>query len=81
MVSPHDADLCYLFEELDRYVDLDAVMLVGARSRDLHQRRFRDVAPSRTTDDIDLALAVDDWETFDALKQEFPAQSKLWQRI
>ena len=62
MTKFEDAELCVLFEELNEHVDLEAVMLIGAKCRDIHQLRYRDTLPARTTEDVDLALAVDGWK-------------------
>lgn len=62
MPTMPDNDLCLLFEAIGQHVELDSVMLVGDRCRDIHQMKYRESTPSRTTKDVDLALAVGGWE-------------------
>lgn len=81
MTKFEDAELCVLFEELNEHVDLEAVMLIGAKCRDIHQLRYRDTLPARTTEDVDLALAVDGWKPFEALRELFPSKSNAWQKL
>ena len=76
-----DTELCVLFEELDKYVDLDTVMLIGAKCRDIHQLEYRDTLPARTTEDVDLALAVDGWKPFETLSEVFPSNSEDWPKL
>lgn len=52
-------------------IDPDQVMLVGAWCRDtLHAALGHDFATSATRD-VDLALALSGWETFDLLSNAF----------
>jgi predicted nucleotidyltransferase len=44
-------------------------MLVGALARDVHLIEIAGIIPSRATIDIDIAVAVGSWETFDAIKE------------
>ena len=81
MTRFEDAELCVLFEELNEHVDLDTVMLIGAKCRDIHQLRYRDTLPARTTEDVDLALAVDGWKPFETLRELFPSKSNAWQKL
>lgn len=81
MTKFEDAELCVLFEELNEHVDLEAVMLIGAKCRDIHQLRYRDTLPARTTEDVDLALAVDGWKPFETLRELFPSKSNAWQKL
>lgn len=81
MPTMPDNDLCLLFEAIGQYVELDSVMLVGARCRDIHQLKYRESSPSRTTKDVDLALAVGGWEPLTNLRQHFPATSAAWQKL
>ncbi len=76
-----DDDLCYLFEKVKQYVDLDSVMLVGARARDIHQLKYRDTPPLRSTDDVDLALAVSSWQPLETLRESYPAPTDAWQKL
>lgn len=81
MSEMEDADLCFLFEEIERYVDIDSVMLVGARARDIHQLKYRNAPPVRTTDDVDLALAVSGWEPLEAMRKTYPSSIDAWQKL
>ncbi|MHC2849585.1 putative nucleotidyltransferase [Corynebacterium mucifaciens] len=81
MSTMSDNDLCLLFETIGQHVELDSVMLVGARCRDIHQMKYRESSPSRTTKDVDLALAVGGWEPLTNLRQHFPATSAAWQKL
>jgi predicted nucleotidyltransferase len=42
--------------------------LVGAAARDLILRYVHNIEPQRLTEDIDFAVMVCDWETFEALR-------------
>ena len=44
-------------------------MLVGALARDIHLIEIAGIVPSRATNDVDIAVAVQSWETFAALKE------------
>ena len=80
-MEPLDIDLCEIFTQLAEVVDLQRVMLVGARCRDIHQRKFRKSPASRSTYDVDLAIAVSDWETFFNLRNRFPSPVDAWQKV
>ena len=43
-------------------------MLVGALARDIHLIEIAGIVPSRATNDVDIAVAVESWESFTALK-------------
>lgn len=45
-------------------------MLTGAFARDLHVRYAHGIDPARQTEDIDIALAVENWDVFRDLKQQ-----------
>ena len=45
------------------------VMIAGAFARDLHLRYGYGIAPLRQTEDIDIALAVANWQAFAELRQ------------
>ncbi len=47
-----------------------APLIVGAFARDLHLQYQHGIAMQRQTQDIDFALAVPDWATFDALREQ-----------
>jgi predicted nucleotidyltransferase len=44
-------------------------MLVGALARDIHLVEIAGIHPLRATNDVDIAVAVESWETFAALKE------------
>lgn len=50
-------------------------LVTGAFARDLHLLYAHNIKIARQTDDVDIALAVLNWETFDALKQRLIATS------
>lgn len=81
MPEMKDEDLCSLFETIERYVDLDSVMLVGARARDIHQLKYRNAPPVRTTNDVDLALAVSGWGPLQAMRETYPSPIDEWQKL
>ena len=76
-----DHVLGVVLERVSEYVPLSSIMIVGATCRDIHQESFRSTEPSRTTDDIDLALAVEGWDEVRILQREFPSRSRAWQQI
>lgn len=76
-----DGVLGVVLERVSEYVPISNIMVVGAACRDIHQESFRSMAPSRTTYDIDLALAVERWEELRILRREFPSRSRAWQQI
>ena len=51
----------------------DRVMLVGAGCRDVLHAALGHKFETRATRDLDLALALSEWETFEALAAAFPA--------
>lgn len=44
-------------------------LLIGAAARDVLLRHVYGIEPGRDTRDVDFAIAVADWETFDALRK------------
>ena len=44
------------------------VLIVGAFARDLHLRYRYDIPTRRETEDVDIALAMPDWASFEALR-------------
>lgn len=56
--------------------DVD-VMLVGAMARDVHLLHAYGIALTRLTTDVDLALAVPDWATFQNLRKALLASKKF----
>lgn len=69
-------DVAYVVEKLSKFVEPDNIMLIGARCRNIHQWKYRDRAASRTTDDIDFALAIESWDDFVAVKEALPSLRK-----
>lgn len=53
------------------------VLIVGAFARDLHIRTRFGMDPERVTEDIDLALAVRDWQVFDDLRERLIASKEF----
>ncbi|MFS0704710.1 hypothetical protein AB6N23_09335 [Cellulomonas sp. 179-A 9B4 NHS] len=51
------------------------LMLVGALCRDVLHREWGHSFPLRRTGDLDLALAIDGWETYDEVVRELPRAS------
>ena len=76
-----DSDVAFVVGELGKHVDPGQIMLVGARCRDIHQRRFQPHPAARTTEDMDFALALHSWDDFAVLRRVFPSKSKVWQRV
>lgn len=63
-----------------------AVLIIGAFARDLHLLCRHGIPTQRETEDIDFALAVPDWDTWDTLKRKLTAsgdfsESKSPQRM
>lgn len=52
-------------------VDPGSVMLVGARCRDAIHSALGASEPTRTTNDLDIGLALDDWGAFDRIDRTF----------
>ena len=46
------------------------VLIAGAFARDLHLRYGHDIAPLRQTEDIDIALAIPNWQAFAELRRQ-----------
>ncbi|SRX92139.1 Hypothetical protein [Mycobacterium tuberculosis H37Rv] [Mycobacterium shimoidei] len=57
---------------LSAVVPPEKVMLVGAQCRDLLNWRFECGAPRRSTNDTDVAVALEDWAQFTKIRAEFP---------
>ncbi|ROS47212.1 hypothetical protein [Curtobacterium sp. PhB78] len=57
-----------------RGVDPDRLMIVGSEARDhLHHTVFSRKDPLRGTQDVDVAIATDDWATYETVVDEYPA--------
>ena len=79
--SKSNEDIAEVLAALGRYIDLGQIMLVGARSRDIHQEKYRPGPPARATRDIDFAVALRSWADFDLLKGHFAYPGGGWQAI
>ncbi|MDK7134536.1 hypothetical protein [Corynebacterium sp. UMB4614] len=79
--SEGNEDIAEILAALGRYIDLDQIMLVGARCRDIHQEKYRPGPPARATRDIDFAVALRSWADFDRLKEHFAYPGRAWQAI
>lgn len=73
--------LSFVLGEIGSYAGVDQLMVIGAVRRNIHQASFRDTAPSRSTDDIDIGVVVEGWETIRELQRAFPSASGAWQEI
>lgn len=70
--DPHAYDdLVSVIVELSRFITVDHLMVVGARSRDALHTAFGCTQALRGTTDADVALALSSWQTFDAIRAEF----------
>lgn len=58
---------------LSGIVPAEQIMLVGAQCRDLLSWRFECDAPRRSTNDTDVALALQDWDQFAKIREQFLA--------
>lgn len=56
---------------LSGIVSADQIMVVGAQCRDLLNWRFGSRAPRRSTGDTDVALALEDWDQFNRIRETF----------
>jgi predicted nucleotidyltransferase len=55
-------------------IDPDEIMLVGASCRDIiHSTLGHPVKNLRSTDDLDLGIALSDWRAFEQIERAFPA--------
>jgi len=53
------------------------LLVVGAFARDLHLAFAHGIPVERQTEDIDLALAIDDWTAFDELRRQLIASAQF----
>ena len=67
--------------QIAAHVSPENIMLVGAMSRDILHASYSNMPPARTTHDVDIALALDSWDTFNDLKKAFPKTGVGWQNI
>lgn len=81
MTNPPHADVISIVSQLAEYIDITKIMLVGARCRDIHQQKFRTEAAGRITQDIDFAIALENWDDFEFLQEQFPSSPKVWQQV
>lgn len=53
------------------------VMIVGATARDIMLTHLHDIPARRATEDMDFALAVPDWETFNAVTRQLTTDPRF----
>lgn len=53
------------------------LLLVGAFARDLHLHYVHGIDIQRGTEDVDFAIAVRDWDTFDAIRAQLITQQQF----
>lgn len=66
------AEVAPIVEELAEIVPPDQILLVGARCRDLLSWGFGCGAPRRSTNDTDVAVALQEWDQFARIREKFP---------
>lgn len=81
MMNSPNADIILVVNKLSKFIDIENIMLVGARCRDIHQQKYRDQTAGRRTKDVDFALALESWDDFNLLKQQFSPTGNAWQGI
>ena len=54
-------------------VPTEQLMLVGALCRDLLHWRYGQSVPPRATNDTDIAVALNNWDNFEAIRATFPS--------
>ncbi|WP_062391830.1 hypothetical protein [Gordonia phthalatica] len=64
-------DLVSVIVELSRFITADHLMVVGARCRDALHTAYGCTQALRGTTDADVALALSNWQTFEAIRAEF----------
>ena len=52
--------------------------LTGAAARDLMRRYAHNIEPTRQTEDVDFAVMVSDWQSFDALREALIASGEFF---
>ncbi len=67
MMNSPNADIILVVNKLSKFIDIENIMLVGARCRDIHQQKYRDQTAGRRTKDVDFALALESWDDFRSL--------------
>lgn len=65
------------FDDACRSLDID-YFLIGATARDIMLTHVFGVKTYRATRDVDFAIAVPDWQTFDHVKSWFLARPESW---
>ncbi|WP_236734260.1 hypothetical protein [Mycolicibacter kumamotonensis] len=53
-------------------VPAEQIMIIGAQCRDLLNWRLGDGPPLRSTNDTDVAIAIQDWQVFENIRDRFP---------
>lgn len=54
-------------------VDPTGIMLIGARCRDALHSALGRTTPTRATDDLDLAIAIESWREYAQISETFPS--------
>jgi|GEM_PF-1365591 len=62
-------------------VPTEQLMLVGAQCRDLLHWRYCQSVPPRSTNDTDIAVALNNWDNFEAIRVTFPAVGSTGHRF
>lgn len=62
-------------------VPANQLILVGAQCRDLLHWRYIRGMPPRATNDTDIAVALNNWEHFEAIRTAFPAVGSTGHRL
>ncbi|QZA08511.1 hypothetical protein K3U94_04185 [Mycolicibacter heraklionensis] len=62
-------------------VPTEQLMLVGAQCRDLLHWRYCHSVPPRATNDTDIAVALNNWDGFEAIRATFPAAGNTGHRF
>ena len=65
------------FDDACRSLDID-YFRIGATARDIMLTHVFGVKTYRATRDVDFAVAVPDWQTFDLIKSWFLARPESW---
>lgn len=66
---------------LTAVVPAEQLMLVGALCRDLLHRRYCRDVPPRATNDTDIAVALNNWDGFEAIRVSFPPAGSTGHRF
>ncbi|PQM49214.1 hypothetical protein C1Y40_00569 [Mycobacterium talmoniae] len=66
---------------LSAVVPAEQLMLVGALCRDLLHWRYCRGVPPRATNDTDIAVALNNWDHFEAIRASFPSVGSTGHRF